>query len=156
MKPPRRLQLLAAAAIFAALAPPAPPAQAEARLSPEARRHAAVLIRQAEAAINRRAYQKAAGLCEQAIVANPSNARARACLGRAYGKIGNLDKARKYYSAALKIDPDNHDALRWSGMEDLDAGNPKAARQKLRRLGELCGYCAAWTSLRDAIQAGAQ
>lgn len=94
-------------------------------------------------------------LLEQALVADPANARALAFLGRAWQQQGQSELARKYYELALTVDPIEPDALNWSGQMDMAAGNKSAAQIKRDRLGISCANCPQHRDLADAI-AGVQ
>ncbi len=91
-------------------------------------------------------------LFEQAVTANPKNARAFSYLGRGYGEVGNTARAYKYYAIALDIDPNEIKALAWSGQVDLENERFDRASRKLIRLVRICGeVCPEYQSLKDAI-----
>src|SRR3989344_552022 len=52
-------------------------------------------------------WQKAIELNLQLIEDNPNNASALNCLARAYSELGDLKKARSYYTKVLEIDSYN-------------------------------------------------
>ena len=110
-----------------------------------------LLLNQGERAIKRTAYKEAIRFCEQAIVADPADASAFACLGRGHMKNGSKEGAEKYYKIALAISPTHQRALGWSGEADIANGRPDKARAKLRRLKRVCGQCAAYKQLRKAL-----
>ncbi len=90
-------------------------------------------------------------LFEQAVTANPKNARAFSYLGRGYGQVGNNARAYKYYGIALDIDPHEVKALSWSGQADLRNDRLELADKKLARLEQVCGpACPEYQSLKDA------
>ena len=138
-----------AAALAIALAlPVAPPAMAS-----ETSR---LLARESFAALraeNAEAYKKAKNLCEQAMVADPADAYVRACLGRVYQKEGRTERAYHHYMNALAIDPNQQEALSWSGAIDAERGALEKAQAKEKRLERVCEKkCPLLRSLKDAIE----
>jgi tetratricopeptide (TPR) repeat protein len=90
---------------------------------------------------------------EQAIVANPQNARAYSYLGFTHHESGNLRSAQKYFGIALEIDPNQIHALRWGGAVDLAGQDLESAKIKLQRLSRVCGpSCSEYEDLRSAVQ----
>lgn len=91
-------------------------------------------------------------LFEQAVTANPKNARAFSYLGQGYGQVGNTTRAYKYYGIALDIDPNEVKALSWSGQVDLRNDRFDLAGRKLVRLERVCGLvCPEYQSLKDVL-----
>lgn len=88
---------------------------------------------------------------EQAIVANPRNAKAFSALGIYYMRQSNNQLAGKYFTIALDIDEDQPQALSFGGKVDLKEGNLKSAEAKLFRLRTKCATCAEYKALNDAI-----
>ena len=89
---------------------------------------------------------------EVAIVFEPSNADAYERLGYAHQQLGNSDKALKYFSTALEIDPNHVGALSRHGMAMLSNGNLEQANQDLKRLSRRCGAgCGPHDELQRAL-----
>ncbi len=109
------------------------------------------LTDQGNRALERDAYKEAMRLCEQAVVADPADASAFACLGRGHFKSGNKKYSDKYYKIALDIFPAHQSALRWGGESDITNGRPDKARKKLNRLKRVCGQCDAYQQLQKIL-----
>ena len=110
-----------------------------------------VLRSKGETMLVQKNYPEAITLFEQSVAADPSDVRAFTLLGRAHENSGDLDKARKYYKIALRIDPTQQEALVWGALTDLRAQNINLAREKLERLRELCGECEDWKTVSEAV-----
>lgn len=98
-------------------------------------------------------YPRAQRLLEEALVADPSNARTIASLGVMHQKRGNMGTARKYYLSALTVDPANIVALGRLGQIEAGMGKMDEAKDKLRRLQAICPTCAETTALKSSIAA---
>ncbi len=100
-------------------------------------------------------YGSAIRLFEQAVVANPQNARAFSYMGHAYRQVGMVKRSYKYFGTALEINPNERSALNWSGQVDVVGQNIPLAEEKLARLERLCGRtCPEYLKLKGAIEEG--
>ena len=89
---------------------------------------------------------------ERAIVANPKNPQGYLLLGQVHRRLGNVDKALKYFALALDLDPGLLTVLRLRGEVQLDAGRLAAAEQDLAKLGTKCQFaCPEFQDLRKAV-----
>ena len=104
-------------------------------------------------AVERGQSKAAISLLERAIVADPANAKAFSYLGRAAQLAGRSAQAEKYFRIALDIEPNQADALNWTGQLELAQGKPDAARAKLDRLTRTCGDCPQARDLSRALTA---
>ncbi len=96
-------------------------------------------------------------LFEQAVAANPQNARAYSYMGHAYRQVGMIRRSYKYFSTALRINPNERTALNWSGQVDVVGENIPLAEEKLARLERLCGRtCPEYLKLKGAIEDGVE
>ncbi|MBI1261494.1 MAG: hypothetical protein GC184_07195 [Rhizobiales bacterium] len=126
-----------------------------AHAAPELARAAIRLADKGIAATATGDYARAQRLLEEALVADPSNARTIASLGVLHQKRGNMGIARKYYISALTVDPANIVALGRLGQMEAGMGKMDDAKDKLRRLQAICPTCAETTALKSSIDAPA-
>ena len=110
-----------------------------------------VLVEKGNAAAARGDIIGAQRLLEEAIVADPANARALGALGRLHDRQGRAVLARKYYNTALGIDPVESDVLNWAGQLDLLEGKTADAQDKLRKLVVTCPDCTQRSELARAF-----
>ncbi|KAB7740383.1 hypothetical protein F2P47_07585 [Parvibaculum sedimenti] len=94
---------------------------------------------------------RAKRLLEEAIVADPANARALAQLGRYYQSQNQRDAARKYFLFALDVEPAEPDALLGAGKLDLADGKTAEAKDRLRLLRLTCATCSQTVALTAAL-----
>lgn len=111
-----------------------------------------LLISNGILALDKDKFDDARQTFEQAAVADPANAKAYSYLGYAHYRKGERVLARKYFSIALEIDPDELHALSWGGQVDLDSADLEGAEAKLLRLARLCGTeSSEYKILSDAV-----
>lgn len=110
------------------------------------------LVRQAHQALESKKYAKAGDLCQQAMVADPKEGAAFACLGRSLAKRKKSKDADRYYKLALARSPEDESALSWAGLHDLNKGRPDKAHTKLKKLEKICGACLSAKNLRAAYK----
>lgn len=97
-------------------------------------------------------FAEAVVIFQQAATANPKNAEAFSYIGRSYDEAGFQARAYRYYQIALEIDPDQLQALAWSGMIDVTNEDSDQAREKLYRLERLCGVdCNQYQELKAVV-----
>lgn len=132
--------LLAAAPAAADLSPAAKPANPQ--------------YEAAEKAVKAGDFKRAIGLLEPMYKAQPKNADVLNMLGYSHRKLGEIDKAMAYYTAALKEDPKHRGAHEYLGELYLMMGNLAKAEEHLAKLDDLCFFgCAEYTDLKNAIAA---
>ena len=126
-------------------APPAPLDPRAAVLVAEGRQ--AMLAGQPDAAIDN---------LESALTIQPGHVSIYLNLGEATRKQGMHGKALHYYREALKLDPDNQQAIAGEGEALVEKGAVEKARRNLARLEQICGTmgCAAASQLTAAIERG--
>lgn len=95
---------------------------------------------------------RARRLLEEAVVADPANARALSLLGHLYRSSENAALARKYYALALSIDPAEPDALLGEGELSIADGKLDDAKDKLGRLRATCPACLQTRELERALE----
>ena len=61
-------------------------------------------------------------------------------LGFSYRQLGHFDKARAYYAAALRMNPDHLGATEYLGELYLERGEIGKARRQLEKLDRLCAF----------------
>lgn len=94
---------------------------------------------------------RARRLLEEAVVADPANARALSLLGHLYRSSGNAALARKYYALALSIDPAEPDALLGEGELSIADGKLDDAKDNLGKLRAACSACPQTKELERAL-----
>ncbi len=99
---------------------------------------------------------RARRLLEEAVVADPTNARALSLLGHLYRSSKNAALARKYYALALSIDPAEPDALLGEGELSIADGKPDEAKDDLDRLRATCPACLQTSELERALEGAKQ
>lgn len=91
-------------------------------------------------------------LFEQAIVADPANAKAYTELGNLYDtKLKNAGLAMKYYEIALTINPVDVKALAGAAHLDLAKGKKDKAAANLTILKKACPSCGETRALEAAL-----
>ena len=93
---------------------------------------------------------------ESALTIQPGHVTIYLSLGEATRKQGMHGKALHYYREALKLDPDNQQAIAGEGEALVEKGAVEKARRNLARLEQICGTmgCAAASQLTAAIERG--
>jgi tetratricopeptide (TPR) repeat protein len=115
-------------------------------------RVSAMLVGRGATLLQQNKPDEARKLFEQAAVANPRSALAYSYLGLAAQTAGNKPLAKRYFSTALEIDPNELHALSWGGQSDLAAADLDGAKAKLMRISRLCGTsCSEYKLLSEAV-----
>jgi Flp pilus assembly protein TadD len=97
-------------------------------------------------------YQKAIGLLNKVVAADPRNADAYNLLGYSHRNTGELTKAAVFYRRALSIDPEHRGALEYQGELFIMQGSLTAAEENLAKLAKLCpDGCDARKELETAL-----
>lgn len=96
-------------------------------------------------------FAEADTLLTQSLLANPANAQAFALKGRAQAKLGHAREGRRFQNLALNIEPDYLQAILWAGEASLKLQDKDDADARLARLSKLCGTCAAFQQLQNAL-----
>jgi len=93
---------------------------------------------------------------ESALTIQPGHVTIYLNLGEATRKQGMHGKALHYYREALKLDPENQQAIAGEGEALVEKGAVEKARRNLARLEQLCGGigCASASRLSAAIERG--
>lgn len=81
------------------------------------------------------------------------NADAWNLLGFTLRMLGQIDDSATAYLSVLSINPNHLGALEYQGELFLATGQPDLAKANLARLQGLCGSCAEYEDLAQAIQA---
>lgn len=119
--------------------------------SPAMRKASISLTEKSVAATARGDAVRARRLLEEAVVADPANARAMSLLGHLYRSSENAALARKYYALALSIDPAEPDALLGEGELSIADGKLDDAKDKLGKLRTTCPACLQTRELERAL-----
>ena len=111
-------------------------------------------LKDAVSAIEKKDYKGAIEHLEKALEDEDKNADALNYMGYSYRKLGNYDRALKYYMAALKVDPDHKGANEYIGEAYLELKQPAKAKVHLDRLAKFCGpSCEEYRELKEAFDA---
>jgi Tfp pilus assembly protein PilF len=113
------------------------------------------LTQQAQALSAQGRYGEATDLLETALAVDPRNRAAYIGLARAAQGQKLPGKAVKFYFQALKLEPNDLNALAGQGEALVERGAVERARQNLARIRTLCkAGCAQATELAAAIAKG--
>jgi tetratricopeptide (TPR) repeat protein len=108
--------------------------------------------RDAVAAIRRQDFGAAIPLLFEVDAKHPRYPEVLNWLGFAHRKLKDYPNAKRFYDAALAIDPDYLPALEYQGMWFIETGDIPAAKRNLERLMSLCAGCEETGDLREALQ----
>lgn len=108
-------------------------------------------LAQARAEIDAGRYPQAMRLLATIVRDDPRNADALNLMGYANRKMKRLAEAARWYDAALKVDPRHVGALEYQGELFVELGQMDRARQNLLVLKSVCGTCAEYRDLAEAI-----
>lgn len=113
------------------------------------------LSQQAQALQAAARYQEAIDLLESALAVDPRNRQAYIGLARVAQSQKLPGKAIKFYGEALKLEPNDVNALAGQGEAFVQRGAVERARRNLDRVKSLCSNpCAPATTLAAAIAKG--
>ncbi len=85
---------------------------------------------------------------------NAADPRIQTMIGFSLRKLGMVDEAMAYYTAALRADPSRTSTRQYLGEAFLHKGDRAKALDQLAEIGRLCGTaCEHYTLLADAIAA---
>lgn len=115
----------------------------------------AALVEQAQQALAAGQHNQAIDLLESALAVDPRNRGAYIQLGRVAQAQRLPGKAIRHYGDALKIEPNDVNALEGQGEAYVQRGAVDRARANLDRVRTLCGQaCPQATQLAAVIQRG--
>ena len=113
------------------------------------------LAQQAQALTAQARYQEATDLYESALAVDPRNRQAYIGLARAAQGLKLPGKAIKFYFEALKLEPNDVNALAGQGEALVQRGAVEKAKQNLERIKKLCTTpCPQATQLAAIIAKG--
>lgn len=109
-------------------------------------------IERARTLVDRGKYRRATAELRRLVDAEPRNADAWNLLGFSHRKLGELNRAFKFYRRALELDSEHLGALEYLGELYVEIGDRAQARDHLNRLRELCGEtCEEYRDLASAL-----
>jgi Tfp pilus assembly protein PilF len=115
----------------------------------------AALVTQAQGRTTAGQYEQATDLLETALAVDPGNRNAYIQLARVAQAQRLPGKAIGYYADALRLEPNDVNALAGQGEAYVQRGAVDRARQNLTRLQSLCAApCPQATQLASVIQRG--
>lgn len=116
----------------------------------------AALVQQGQALTASGQYNEAIDLLESALVLDPGNRGAYLALGRVAQAQQLPGKALRHYADALRLEPNDVNALAGQGEAYVQRGAVDRARQNLTRVRELCAAraCPQAQTLAAAIDRG--
>ena len=98
-------------------------------------------------------YQRALGLLQKAVEANPDDADAWNFIGYSQRNLKHYDESLAAYEKALAINPNHRGAIEYLGELYLKTGKLDKAREQLARLQALCtGRCEEYDDLNKAVR----
>ena len=115
----------------------------------------AALVQQAQGLAAAGQHNEAIDLLESALAIDPRNRTAYVALGRVSQAQRLPGKALRYYSDALRLEPNDVNALAGQGEAYVQRGAVDRARGNLARVRTLCGQpCPQATQLAAVIERG--
>lgn len=115
----------------------------------------AALVAQAQTRTSAGQYEQATDLLETALAVDPGNRNAYIQLARVAQAQRLPGKAIGYYADALRLEPNDVNALAGQGEAFVQRGAVDRARQNLQRVQSLCAApCPQATQLASVIQRG--
>lgn len=116
----------------------------------------AALVQQGQALTAAGRFNEAIDLFESALVLDPGNRGAYVALAKVAQAQQLPGKALRHYADALRLEPNDINALAGQGEAFVQRGAVDRARQNLTRVRELCGRqtCPQAQSLAAAIERG--
>jgi Tfp pilus assembly protein PilF len=115
----------------------------------------AALVQQGQALVAAGQFQQATDMFESALVVDPRNRAAYIGLARASQGQKLPGKAVKFYAEALKLEPNDVNALSGQGEALVQRGAVERAKVNLEKVKKLCAAgCAQATTLAAAIAKG--
>jgi tetratricopeptide (TPR) repeat protein len=115
----------------------------------------AAMVQEAQGLSAQARYQEAIDLYETALVVDPRNRQAYIGLARAAQGLKLPGKAIKFYFEALKLEPNDVNALAGQGEALVQRGAVERAKANLERVKKLCGNpCPQATQLAAVIAKG--
>ncbi|RMB08524.1 tetratricopeptide repeat protein [Eilatimonas milleporae] len=110
------------------------------------------LTTEATSALSAADAERAQGLYERALVADPANVQALIGLGRAHEAQGRVGRSLKYYRHALELEPNELTALEAQALAFLKRDLVDRAKRNRDKLARLClTGCTALTSVDEAL-----
>ena len=107
--------------------------------------------------INEKRYGEALASLDKARVAFGPHPDVLTYQGYTWRKLGQFDKAERYYRQALAIAPDHRGATEYFGELKVERGDAEGAKLMLARLERVCAFgCAEAEELRRWIDAGGE
>jgi tetratricopeptide (TPR) repeat protein len=111
-------------------------------------------VSEAASAIKSKDYRAAIESLEKALEQDNRNADALNYMGYSWRKLGQHDKAIKYYMQALSVDAKHKGALEYLGEAYLETKQLAKAEANLKMLAGLCNMdCAEYKELKKAVDA---
>lgn len=111
-------------------------------------------VSEAVGAIKAEDYKAAIQALDNALEADARNADALNYMGYSYRKLGQHEKAIRYYLQALSVDPKHKGALEYLGEAYLETGQLAKAEGNLGTLASVCNSdCDEYRELKKAIDA---
>jgi tetratricopeptide (TPR) repeat protein len=98
------------------------------------------------------AYDKAIPLLKTLDGRYPKEPEVLNWLGYTHRKLKDYPNAKRYYDAALDVEPTCRPALEYQGMWYVETGDIAAARANLAKLMVICASCEETQDLADALK----
>jgi tetratricopeptide (TPR) repeat protein len=108
--------------------------------------------REAVRFIKAEAYDKAIPLLKTLDTRFPKEPEVLNWLGYTHRKLKDYPNAKRFYDAALEVEPTYRPALEYQGMWYVETGDIPAAKANLARLMTICASCEETKDLADALK----
>jgi tetratricopeptide (TPR) repeat protein len=103
--------------------------------------------------IKAEAYDKAIPLLFKLDKTYPNEPEVLNWLGFTHRKLKDYPNAKRYYDAALAVEPTYRPALEYQGMWFIETGDIPSAKKNLEKLQMICRACEETKDLEDALKA---
>jgi tetratricopeptide (TPR) repeat protein len=103
--------------------------------------------------IKAEAYDKAVPILKGLDVTYPKEPEVLNWLGYTHRKLKDYPNAKRFYDAALEIEPTYRPALEYQGMWYVEMGDFPAAKANLAKLMQICASCEETQDLAGALKA---
>jgi tetratricopeptide (TPR) repeat protein len=102
--------------------------------------------------IKREDYKAALPLLHELDIAYPKTPDVLNWIGYSNRKLKDYPTSKRFYDAALAINPEYRPALEYQGMWFIEMGDIPSAKANLAKLTKLCEACEETGDLRDALK----
>ncbi|MGL4634905.1 MAG: tetratricopeptide repeat protein [Beijerinckiaceae bacterium] len=102
--------------------------------------------------IKQEQYAMAIPLLQKLDAAHPNEPEVLNWLGFSFRKLKDYPAAKKFYDAALAVEPTYRPALEYQGMWFIETGDIPSAKANLEKLRAICASCEETADLVEALK----